>query len=82
MTQEELLKNYGGMLRHCEKSLDPHFDRMIESGQLTWRPWIGADWLASEKRILIVGESHYAAKPDVADAEMKVKEWQSDSDGT
>lgn len=82
MTQEELLKNYGEMLRHCEKSLDPDFNRMIESGRLTWRPWIGADWLAAEKRILIVGESHYAAKPDVADAEMKVKEWQSDSDGT
>lgn len=82
MTQEELIENYGELLRHCEKSLDPDFDRMIESGQLTWRPWIGADWLSAEKRILIVGESHYAAKPDVADAEKKVEEWQSDSDGT
>jgi hypothetical protein len=51
MTQEELIKNYGELLRHCEKSLDPDFDRMIESGQLTWRPWIGADWLSAEKRI-------------------------------
>ena len=51
MTQEELIKNYGELLRHCEKLLDPDFDRMIESGQLTWRPWIGADWLSAEKRI-------------------------------
>ena len=71
MTQEELIENYGELLRHCEKSLDPDFDRMIESGQLTWRPWIGADWLSAEKRILIVGESHYAVKPDVADAEKR-----------
>lgn len=82
MTQEELMENYGELLQHCEKTLDSEFDRMIESGQLTWRPWIGADWFSARKRILIVGESHYAAQPDVADAEAKVKEWQSDPDGT
>ena len=82
MTCDELVKNYGGLLQHCDRSRDFEFDCLIKSGHLTWRPWIGADWLKAEKRILIVGESHYASKPDAKNLEERVKQWQCDVDGT
>ena len=82
MTNKELQESYGELLCHCDKSFDSDFKRMIESGHLLWKPWIGADWRAAERRILVVGESHYAAKPDANDVQAKLEEWQNDPDGT
>ena len=55
---------------------------MIELGLLRWKPWIGADWKAAERRVLVVGESHYAAKPDAEDVQARIGEWENDVDGT
>lgn len=82
MTPEELDKGYGAQLKNCDKSFDDDFRRMIDSGHLRWKPWIGADWKSAERRVIVVGESHYAAKPDDAGKQERVQEWNADPDGT
>jgi hypothetical protein len=40
--------------------IDHSFDNDLSSvSGLTWLPWIGKDYKTNEKRLLIVGESHY-----------------------
>ena len=82
MNQEALEKSYGTLLHHSDTSQDEFFNHMIDFEHLTWRPWIGADWFKAKKRILIVGESHYATASGADNAEEKIREWQTDSDGT
>ena len=82
MSQEKTTDSYGDLLRYCDPSFDTDFDKLITSGHLTWRPWIGSNWRNAERRILVVGESHYAAKPDDENVEAKIQEWQADSNGT
>lgn len=82
MKPEELKRQYGDQLQHCDTSFDSYFDCMIEFGHMTWKPWIGADWKASPRRILVVGESHYASKQDEDKAQEKIGEWQADPDST
>lgn len=40
-----------------DESFDPEFDK-IEN--LTWYPWIGVEYPKGMRRVLIVGDSHYA----------------------
>lgn len=82
MTKEELEKSYGKQLAHCDKSFDGDFERMIEFGHLRWKPWIGAEWKSSERRILVVGESHYATKPGAENSQERIEEWENDSEST
>lgn len=82
MTPEELEKGYGALLKNCDKSFDADFDRMIDFDHLRWKPWIGAVWKAAERRVLVVGESHYAAKPDTEDVQTRIGEWENDVEGT
>lgn len=82
MTPEQLEKSYGKQLAHCDKSFDTDFESMIELGHLRWKPWIGADWKAAKHRILVVGESHYAAKPDAEDSQARIEEWNTDPEST
>ena len=82
MNQEALEKTYGTLLQHSDTSQDEFFNHMIDFEHLTWRPWIGADWFKAGKRVLIVGESHYAAGNGAENAEEKIREWQADADGT
>lgn len=82
MINEAVMESYGEQLVHCNKSFDADFEHMIECGHLRWKPWIGAEWKSSERRILVVGESHYAAKPDAEDVQARVEEWNNDSEST
>jgi hypothetical protein len=44
-----------------EKYIDNSFDNdLLNVSGLTWLPWIGKDFKKNKKRLLIVGESHYA----------------------
>ena len=45
------------MNTNLNQTFDSQFDK-IEN--LTWYPWIGKDYALSNRRILIVGDSHYA----------------------
>lgn len=82
MTPEQLEKSYGKQLAHCDKSLDADFESMIEFDHLRWKPWIGADWKTTKNRILVVGESHYAAKPDAENIQARIEEWENDPEST
>ena len=60
--------------KYCETSLDEcfkrvHEKRVHEKSLLTWFPWVGDNYLSAEKRILFVGESHYAKKGSDIDKE-------------
>ena len=82
MNDEELERCYGEQLCHCDNSLDNSFKRLIEAQELTWLPWVGAEWLTSERRILVVSESHYAALRNAPNTQARLEEWKSDKDGT
>jgi hypothetical protein len=44
-----------------EHHIDISFDKDLENvTSLTWLPWIGKDFKENERKLLIVGESHYA----------------------
>ncbi len=82
MRPDEVEKCYGSQLENCDRSFDADFDRMIEVGHMRWKPWIGVDWNKAERRILVVGESHYAAKLDDENVQARVAEWETDAEGT
>jgi hypothetical protein len=42
-----------------DKSLDDKLQVLIENNSLKWLPWIGKNYVSSENKILIIGESHY-----------------------
>ena len=42
---------------YCSSDFDKEFEKI---GGLTWLPWVGKDYKNSKKKVLIVGESHYA----------------------
>ena len=76
--QLESEQGYGKILKYCDKSFDDAFEDLMKSGHLQWKPWVGVDWKLSERRVLIVGESHYAGKEDADNKEERVKEWSND----
>ena len=82
MSKELLEQHYEKQIKHCDMSLDSEFESLINIGHLRWKPWIGADWKKADRSILIVGESHYAAKPDDKDILDRVVEWENDVDST
>ena len=44
-----------------EHHIDNSFDKDLENVTgLTWLPWVGKDFKENERKLLIVGESHYA----------------------
>ncbi len=43
-------------MKYLDRQLDKEFDK-VEN--LTWYPWVGKDYVNSERKILIIGESHY-----------------------
>lgn len=47
-----------------DKSFDKGFRRAAEFNGLTWYPWVGAKFAASEIKILVVAESHYSSESD------------------
>lgn len=59
--------------KYCETSLDECFKRVHEKRLLTWFPWVGDNYLSAEKKILFVGESHYAKKGTGIDQEQYKK---------
>ena len=43
-----------------EKHIDKSFDKQLEAiTNLTWLPWIGKSYNEANRKLLIVGESHY-----------------------
>ncbi len=43
-----------------KKHIDNSFDKnLLNIRDLTWLPWIGKDFKKNERRLIIVGESHY-----------------------
>lgn len=62
----------------CNKSFDEQF-RKIDG--LTWLPWVGKDYEKSERRILLIAESHYV-KDDSENIEKAKQEWLNDETST
>ena len=55
--------------------LDTSFDSNLSGlSGLTWLPWIGKDFKNNEKRLLIVGESHYQFVDDDAENKKRFEE--------
>lgn len=43
-----------------EKHIDKSFDKQLETiTNLTWLPWIGKSYNEANRKLLILGESHY-----------------------
>ena len=47
------------MKSHMTNSFDLAFDSIVSNG-LCWYPWVGKNYQLNDKKILVVGESHYA----------------------
>jgi hypothetical protein len=60
----------------CSAEFDAEFNRIVG---LTWLPWVGEAYakLPAGRRVLIVGESHYAGWDNPADAENSIKDLES-----
>ena len=52
------------MKNHMDMSLETQFKNI---DTLTWLPFIGKNYFASKRKILVVGESHYIPKDDDAE---------------
>ena len=50
--------------KHLDASFDDPLNLALKNG-LTWLPWVGKDYNATNGRLLIVGESHYSGEPDI-----------------
>lgn len=59
------------MERLIEKTFDQDLSKIIG---LTWLPWIGNNFKNNNRRLLIVGESHYALGADDAEYQKRFKE--------
>jgi hypothetical protein len=47
------------MISNFEGYLDSSFDDALAALALNWRPWVGSEYLASERKTIILGESIY-----------------------
>lgn len=47
------------MISDFEGYLDSSFDDALATLPLNWRPWIGSEYLASERKTVVLGESIY-----------------------
>lgn len=48
-----------------ENLIDKSFDEeLLKINELTWLPWIGRDFTKTERRLLVIGESHYIDEKD------------------
>lgn len=52
-------------------------EKLMRITKLSWLPWIGSDFLNNEKRLLIVGESHYALGETVSDFQTDLQRHQN-----
>lgn len=53
---------------YCTPELD---ERLVKIKGLTWLPWVGKEYQKSERRVLIVGESHYEKKQEKIETIMR-----------
>jgi hypothetical protein len=59
-----------------EQYIDNSFDKdLLNISSLTWLPWIGKDFKKNSKRLLIVGESHYALGDNDEEYQKRFKEF-------
>lgn len=58
------------MKQHIDSSFDKH---LLNIGGLTWLPWIGKDFKKNSRRLLIVGESHYALSDNDEDYQKRFR---------
>ncbi len=59
------------MEQHIDNSFDKH---LLNISSLTWLPWIGKDFKKNSRRLLIVGESHYALGDNDEDYQKRFRE--------
>jgi hypothetical protein len=55
-------------MKNYDISLDSQFDA-IEG--LTWKPWVGKDYLNSDNKVLLIGESHYGTNGSAINLEQR-----------
>ncbi len=66
-----------------EKHIDKSFDKQLEAiTKLTWLPWIGKSYNEANRKLLIVGESHYNFAESDEEYEKKFKEATEDKEFT
>jgi hypothetical protein len=57
-----------------EQHIDNSFDQiLLNVSGLTWLPWVGKDFKKNSRRLLIVGESHYALGDNDEDFQKRFK---------
>lgn len=60
---------------HLDTSFDCFFEEKDDDeSNLTWFPWVGKNFKNNEKKILIIGESHYSDKKDKESIKEDVRE--------
>lgn len=66
-----------------EEFIDKSFDKKLEEiSNLTWLPWIGKNFNKANRKLLIVGESHYAFSDNDVEYEKRFRETTEDKELT
>jgi hypothetical protein len=67
--------NHNQEFKIMDNSIDSSFDKQFELvNNLTWLPWVGKSYTNADRKLLIVGESHYAFADNDIDYEKKFRE--------
>lgn len=62
-----------------DKSYDLQFEKIAG---LSWNPWVGKDYAGGERRVLIVGESHYIKEESEEVTQSNMERFKSDKSFT
>lgn len=67
-----------------QNSQNPYDQKLAEASGLTWLPWVGENYenLSSNRRVLIVGESHYSSKKTEEEVKKEIDEYMNDPNST